>query len=505
MHSVRVRFAPSPTGPLHIGGLRTALYNYLFARKQGGRFIVRIEDTDQNRLVPGAEAYLFEALKWCGIEVDESPLAGGPFGPYRQSERKQLYRGYAQELIARGQAYYAFDSQEELAALRKVSEAEGSVFRYNARNRKQLKNSLSLEAEATERYLKDQAYVIRFKTPEDRTIVTRDRIRGQSEIQSALLDDKILYKSDGMPTYHLANVIDDHAMRISHVIRGEEWLPSLALHQLLYEAFGWEQPEFAHLPLILKPFGQGKLSKRDGDKHGFPIFPLAWCDPKTGARTAGYKERGYLPEALVNTLALLGWNPGTERECFSMAELERAFSLERINKAGAKFNPDKAVWFNHHHLQARSSRTLARELDAILKAKHIEKTLAFTERVVSLSRERVDFVADIFEQAQYFFTRPERYEERAARKVFGTEARPVLIALKKSFEKATDFSAEGLEQETKALMTSEGIPLGQGMRALRLSLVGALQGPAVFEIAALLGQAECVARLETALRFVERH
>lgn len=502
MRDVRVRFAPSPTGPLHIGGLRTALYNYLFAKKNNGAFVVRVEDTDRNRLVPGSEAYIFKALEWCRIKPDESPINGGDFKPYRQSERMHLYADCAARLVTAGHAYYAFDKGEELAALRQTAEAKGSAFTYGVNSRMRLQNSLALSDAEVAKRKETEPYVIRFKTPRGRTVFTRDLVRGKSEIDSALLDDKILYKSDGMPTYHLAHVVDDHLMRISHVIRGAEWLPSLALHQLLYEAFGWQAPEFAHLPLILKPFGPGKLSKRDGDQYGFPVFPLEWQDPKTGKSTPGYEGNGYFPEALVNMLALLGWNPGTERELFSLAELETAFSLERVNKSSATFDPDKAVWFNRQYLQKKSDAALARDLAVILKEKNVEKPLCFIEKVVSLTRMRADFVRDMFEGGNYFFTAPDSYEKKAAQRLFKPESIPILQSLAEGFARVGEFSREALARQTESWVRSRSLGLGAVMPLLRLSLVGALQGPDVFEIAALLGKAECSTRLKAAISFV---
>ena len=505
MSDVRVRFAPSPTGPLHIGGLRTALYNYLFARKNRGAFVLRIEDTDRNRFVPGSEDHISEALEWCGIQPDESPMKGGDFKPYRQSERMHLYADYAERLVVAGYAYYAFDTQEALTARRRAVESKAVPFTYGVKNRMELQNSLSLGATEVARRKETEPYVIRFKMPERNTVVTRDLIRGKSEIDCALLDDKILYKSDGMPTYHLAHVVDDHLMQISHVIRGAEWLPSLSLHQLLYEAFGWKAPEFAHLPLIVKPVGQGKLSKRDGDRYGFPVYPLEWQDPQTGKRTAGYRESGYFPESLVNILALLGWNPGTTQERFSLAELETAFSLERVNKSSATFDPGKAVWFNHQYLQEKSDAVLARDLAAILKTKNLEKPLGFVERVVSLTRMRADFVRDMFEGGIYFFAAPDSYEKKAAQRIFKPEALPILQSLEREFARMSEFSREALAQQIENWIRSRGLGLGRVKSLLRLSLVGALQGPGLFEIAALIGRAECLTRLQRAISFVVRH
>jgi len=387
---IRVRFAPSPTGPLHIGGVRTALFNYLFAKKNGGDFILRIEDTDQKRYVEGAEDYIANSLNWCGIPYDEGPGKNGGFGSYRQSERKHLYKQYVDELIENGFAYYAFDTPEELDTHRKDHETKGKTFIYNWHNRLKLKNSLSLsQEEVTAKIGAGEPYSIRFKCPEKEQLVFNDLVRGQITIDTSILDDKVLFKSDGMPTYHLANIVDDHLMEISHVIRGEEWLPSMALHILLYRAFKWDTPEFAHLPLILKPTGNGKLSKRDGDKFGFPVFPLEWKDPNTNTISRGYREDGYFSEAVVNFLAFLGWNPGTEQETFSLSELIESFEIERVNKSGARFDPEKIKWYNHYYLQQKTHQELADSFDIILKSKGIEKPIDYLTRIVSLVKEQL--------------------------------------------------------------------------------------------------------------------
>lgn len=395
--NVRVRFAPSPTGPLHIGGLRTALFNYLFAKKHGGDFVLRIEDTDQNRFVEGAEEYIIEALNWCGIPFDEGPGKEGDFGPYRQSERKDLYKAYALELIEKGKAYYAFDTAETLDHHRKDHEAKGKTFIYNWHNRLKLTNSLSLSEEEVKAKLEaGEDYVIRFKSPENEALFLNDIIRGEIKIDTSILDDKVLFKSDGMPTYHLANIVDDHLMQITHVIRGEEWLPSLALHTLLYDALGWEAPKFAHLPLIMKPVGKGKLSKRDGEKGGFPVFPLTWN------QSEGYREAGFFPEAVINFLALLGWNPGTEQEIFSLEELVDSFTLERVNKSGARFDPEKNNWYNQQWLQRKSDEELAEQFAAELAKKQISSEQGYVQKVVSLIKERASFVKDFWELGDYF-------------------------------------------------------------------------------------------------------
>ena len=495
---VRVRFAPSPTGPLHIGGVRTALFNYLFAKKHGGDFVLRIEDTDQNRYVEGAENYIVNALNWCGIPFDEGPDKNETFGPYRQSERKHLYKQYADQLIAEGKAYYAFDTAEELDAHRKDHEAKGKTFIYNWHNREKgrLVNSLVLTEEETNSRLEAREhYVVRFKSPQDETLELKDIIRGDISIDTNVLDDKILFKSDGMPTYHLANIVDDHLMQITHVIRGEEWLPSLALHQLLYDAFGWEAPKFAHLPLILKPTGKGKLSKRDGDKLGFPVFPLEWTDPKTRDVSRGYKEDGYFPEAMVNFLAFLGWNPGTEQEIFSLDQLVTDFDLERVNKAGARFDPDKTKWFNHHYMQQQLDLDLAHTF----KENQIELSdidVNFIALVVGLIKERATFISDFWELSHFFFKAPSTYDEKASKKALKDGTNDLLKTVIELINKTEDFTIEQLQSNIKGWITDNGIGFGKVMMPLRLALVGALQGPDVFDIMYLIGKTETVKRVE---------
>jgi glutamyl-tRNA synthetase len=509
--NVRVRFAPSPTGPLHIGGVRTALFNYLFAKKHNGTFILRIEDTDQNRYVEGAEQYIIDALHWCGMPPDESPVNGGAFGPYRQSERKDLYKQYANELIASGNAYYAFDTSDELDFHRKDHEAKGKTFIYNWHNRLKLKNALSLSAEEVQAKLDaGDDYVIRFKSPQDETLHLKDRIRGDIKIDTNILDDKVLFKSDGMPTYHLANIVDDHLMEISHVIRGEEWLPSLALHCQLYTAFGWEAPEFAHLPLILKPTGKGKLSKRDGDKLGFPVFPLEWTDPKTGDVSRGYKEDGYFPEAMVNFLAFLGWNPGTEQEIFSLEALVTNFDLERVNKSGARFDPDKTKWFNHHYMQEQNNSALAKRFKPIVdkklgviasetKQSPIDIDVNYIEMVVALIKERATFISDFWDLSHFFFTAPTAYDEKASKKAFKDGTKDILEHVLSIVKSIDDFSVENLQTEIKGWITSNEIGFGKVMMPLRLALVGALQGPDVFDIMYMIGKHESAQRLNKAI------
>ena len=494
--NVRVRFAPSPTGPLHIGGVRTALFNYLFAKKHNGTFILRIEDTDQNRYVDGAEQYIVDALNWCGMPFDEGPNTNETFGPYRQSERKHLYKQYADELIESGNAYYAFDTSETLDFHRKDHEAKGKTFIYNWHNRLKLSNSLSLSADEVDAKLDaGDDYVIRFKSPQDETLHLTDIIRGAIKIDTNVLDDKVLFKSDGMPTYHLANIVDDHLMEISHVIRGEEWLPSLALHYQLYHAFGWETPEFAHLPLILKPTGKGKLSKRDGDKLGFPVFPLQWTDPKTNDVSRGYKEDGYFPEAMVNFLAFLGWNPGTEQEIFNLGELIEAFDLKKVNKSGARFDPDKIKWFNHHYMQEQDNDVLAKTFKS-QNSQLDEMDINYISMVIGLVKERATFVSDFWNLSHFFFTAPTSYDEKASKKAFKEGTKELMSKLVEIINNIEDFSVETLQTDIKGWITSNEIGFGKVMMPLRLALVGALQGPDVFDIMFMIGKAETVNRIE---------
>jgi len=493
---VRVRFAPSPTGPLHIGGVRTALFNYLFAKKHNGVFYLRIEDTDQNRFVPGAEQYIFEALDWLGIAPSETVGKNEKFGPYRQSERKHLYQQYADQLVHSGWAYYAFDTAEALDNHRKQHEAEGKTFIYNWHNREKLDTSLVISATETEKRIANgEAYVIRFKTPVNETLHLHDIIRGDLKFETNLLDDKVLFKSDGMPTYHLANIVDDHLMETSHVIRGEEWLPSLPLHSLLYKAFGWEAPEFAHLPLILKPIGNGKLSKRDGDKMGFPVFPLEWKSEE--GVSSGYREKGFFPEAVVNFLALLGWNDGTEQEIFSLEELAEKFDLNRVHKAGAKFDPEKNKWFNHHYLQQQSDASLAEAFAPTLNEKGISTALDVT-KVVSLIKERANFVSEFWDLADYFFVAPTAYDEKAA-KNWKEDTPNLMQQLISVLENIGDFTSVNIETIVKDWMTKNEIGMGKVMQPFRLSLVGALKGPHLFDIVELIGKEETVKRLEKAI------
>jgi glutamyl-tRNA synthetase len=506
MKNVRVRFAPSPTGPLHIGGVRTALYNYLFAKKNNGTFILRIEDTDQTRYVENAEKYIIDALNWCNIPFDEGPNKNEKFGPYRQSERKDIYKKYAIELVNKGKAYYAFDSSEELNFHRKNHEEKGKTFIYNWHNRTKLTNSISLSKEEVEKRIANgDKYVIRFKMfdtineGEHGLISTSDLIRGHVSFKTELLDDKILFKSDGMPTYHLANIVDDHLMEISHVIRGEEWLPSLPLHIALYQAFGWEAPEFAHLPLILKPVGKGKLSKRDGDKLGFPVFPLAYTNTETKEVSRGYREDGYFADAFINMLALLGWNPGTEQEIFNLNELCEAFSLNRVSKSGAKFNPDKTKWFNQNYLQKKTNEELATLFEPILIEKGINSTTNYIEKVVSLIKERATFVQDFWNLSDFFFVAPIEYEAKAVKKQWKESTPDLMKELINVIEDISDFNSETIENIIKEWITSKEIGFGKIMQPFRLSLVGALKGPHLFDIAEMIGKQETISRIKKAI------
>ncbi len=508
--NVRVRFAPSPTGPLHIGGVRTALFNYLFAKKHNGTFILRIEDTDQNRYVEGAEQYIIDALNWCNMPFDEGPTSTAlsteskneKFGPYRQSERKDLYKAYADELIASGNAYYAFDTAETLDFHRKDHEAKGKTFIYNWHNRLKLNNSLSLSAEEVQAKLDaGDDYVIRFKSPQDQTLHLTDIIRGDIKIDTNILDDKVLFKSDGMPTYHLANIVDDHLMEISHVIRGEEWLPSLALHYQLYKAFGWETPEFAHLPLILKPTGKGKLSKRDGDKLGFPVFPLQWTDPKTNEVSRGYKEDGYFANAMINFLAFLGWNPGTEQEIFNLEELIEAFDLKKVNKSGARFDPDKIKWFNHHYMQEQYNEDLA-EAFKKEQAELANIDSEYIALVVGLIKERATFVSDFWDLSHFFFVAPTSYDEKASKKALKEDTKDIMTQVISIINTIEDFTVENLQTNIKGWITSNEIGFGKVMMPLRLALVGALQGPDVFDIMHMIGKNETVKRIENIVKTI---
>ncbi|MFN3588672.1 MAG: glutamate--tRNA ligase [Spirosomataceae bacterium] len=496
--SVRVRFAPSPTGPLHIGGVRTALYNYLFARKMGGEMILRIEDTDQSRFVPGAEEYILKSLEWLGIILDESPFHGGPHTPYRQSERKELYQTYANKLIAEGKAYYAFDTDEELAAMRqRLIDAKVDNPSYNSVTRMQMKNALTLPKEEVEaRLASGEPYVIRLKVPIKDEVRFKDLIREWVVVHSSTIDDKVLMKSDGMPTYHLANIVDDHLMGITHVIRGEEWLPSAPLHILLYKAFGWEAPQFAHLPLLLKPEGNGKLSKRDGLLGDFPVFPLEWTDPSTNEKARGFKEDGYLPEAVLNFLALLGWNPGSEQEIFSVDELIEQFSLEKIHKAGARFDIQKAKWFNQNYLRAQDNETLANAICG--------DTISFelAEKLVTLMKERVTFVDEIVREVPYLFAKPTQFDEELIAKKWDTQAKSafeVAIEVIREFGEETVWSATLIHDALFQAFEKASIKPGKVMQALRLAITGEGKGPDLMLMLEIIGKQEMQERLQAAL------
>lgn len=501
---VRVRFAPSPTGPLHMGGVRTALYNYLFAKKHGGDFVLRIEDTDQNRFVPGAEDYIINALKWCGIEPNEGVGFGnGPHAPYRQSERKDLYRQYAMQLVESDHAYYAFDTSEELEDMRKKLEAAKAVSSaYNAVTRMNMKNSITLPEDEVKRRLDaGDEYVIRIKLPRAEEVRFHDIIRGWVMVHTSNMDDKVLFKSDGMPTYHLANIVDDYLMQVTHVIRGEEWLPSAPLHVLLYRYLGWEDvmPQFAHLPLLLKPDGNGKLSKRDGDRLGFPVFPLNWVDPATGEQSSGYRERGYFPDAFVNMLALLGWNPGTQQEIFTLAELCEAFSLERVSKSGAKFDPEKTKWFNQQYLRAIDNAELAKQYLPELNAKGFNPPMDTLARICGMAKERSTFVSDFWDNSWFFFQAPDKYDEGTVQKKWNADAAGLLKELAARFEGVAHFTHDNIQAAFNTFLEEKGLKIGAMLPLFRLSVTGLGQGPGMFDVAEILGKEETLARVNRAI------
>ncbi len=505
---VRVRFAPSPTGALHIGGVRTALYNYLFAKKMGGKFLLRIEDTDQNRFVPGAEDYIKESLEWLGISPEESPWNPGDCGPYRQSERKPMYMQYALDLIEKGHAYYAFDTPEELEAMRdRLTAARVVSPQYDSITRTQMRNSLTLPEPEVKQLLESGAhYVIRIKIPRKEEVRLHDMIRGWVMVHSSTLDDKVLMKSDGMPTYHLANIVDDHLMKITHVIRGEEWLPSAPLHVLLYRYFGWEDtmPEFAHLPLLLKPDGNGKLSKRDGDKLGFPVFPINWTDEITGETSTGFREQGYLPDALLNFLAFLGWNPGDQREIFSLEELVESFSIERVGKSGTKFDIAKAKWYNEQYLRAKSNTELAGFVIADAAAEGLEINQEKAEAIAALTKERVTFAADLWKESKFMVIAPTSFDQEIASKKWSSDAFKVLSHYSTSIKEFTGtYDAVTAKSMLEASAEAEGIKLGKTMQAVRLAITGMGVGPDLMEVFAILGTKEVATRIEYALATLE--
>jgi glutamyl-tRNA synthetase len=497
---VRVRFAPSPTGPLHIGGVRTALFNYLFARKNKGEFVFRIEDTDSNRFVPGAEDYIIESFRWLGIQFDEGVSFGGEYGPYRQSERRDIYKKYVKQLLDAGRAYIAFDTPDELEQKR----TEIQNFQYDAKTRLDMRNSLTMPAEEVERLIEEgQQYVVRFKVEPGREVLVNDMIRGEVRVKSDIIDDKVLYKSaDELPTYHLANIVDDHLMKISHVIRGEEWLPSAPLHVLLYEAFGWSDtmPEFAHLPLLLKPEGKGKLSKRDGDRLGFPVFPLEWHDPKTGEISSGYRESGYFPEAVINFLALLGWNPGTEQELFTLDELVEAFDISRCSKAGAKFDYQKGIWFNHEYILKKSNEEIAQLFAPIVANNGVEESMERVTEVVRMMKDRVSFVKELWPLCSFFFIPPTQYDEKTVKKRWKEDSPQVMGELADLLEGLDDFSLENQERVVHEWVEKKEYKLGNVMNAWRLTLVGEGKGPGMFDISAFLGKEETLRRMRRAIK-----
>ena len=496
---VRVRFAPSPTGALHIGGVRTALYNYLFARQHGGELVFRIEDTDSTRFVPGAEEYIIESFKWLGIKFDEGVSFGGNYGPYRQSERRDIYKKYVDQLLNAGKAYIAFDTPEELEAKR----SEIQNFQYDARTRMMMRNSLTLPKEEVERLIAEgNQYVVRFKIEPGVAVHVDDLIRGDVRIMSDILDDKVLYKSaDQLPTYHLANIVDDHLMEITHVIRGEEWLPSAPLHVLLYQAFGWEDtmPRFAHLPLLLKPEGKGKLSKRDGDRLGFPVFPLEWHDPKTGEVSSGYRESGYFHEAVINFLAFLGWNPGTEREMYSIDELAELFDITKCSKAGARFDYQKGIWFNHEYILAKSAAEIAEIFAPIVAENGVDESMERITKVVEMMKDRVNFVKELWPLCKFFFVAPTEYDEKTRKKRWKEDSAQQLTELMQVLEGIDDFSVEGQEGIVHQWIEQKGYKLGNIMNAWRLTLVGEGKGPGMFDISAFLGKQETLGRMKRAI------
>ena len=499
---VRVSFAPSPTGPLHIGGVRTALYNYLFARQHGGELVFRIEDTDSHRYVPGAEEYILESFKWLGIKFDEGVSFGGNHGPYRQSERREIYREYVDILLSSGKAYVAFDTPEELEAKRK----EINNFQYDSHTRMQMRNSLTLSKEEVDQLMDDgQQYVVRFKVESGMDVHVDDMIRGDVCIKSDILDDKVLYKSaDELPTYHLANIVDDHLMEISHVIRGEEWLPSAPLHVLLYRAFGWEDtmPRFAHLPLLLKPEGKGKLSKRDGDRLGFPVFPLEWEDPKTEEISSGFRESGYFPEAVINFLALLGWNPGTEQELFTLDELVQVFDITKCSRSGAKFDYQKGIWFNHEYILKKSDAEIAKQFAPIVANNGVDATMERVQTVVHLMKDRVNFVQELWPLCSFFFIAPTEYDEKTVKKRWKDYSGQQMAELSKVLGDIEDFSIEGQEPIVMKWVEDKGYKLGDVMNAFRLALVGIGKGPGMFDISSFLGKEETLRRLHTAIEIL---
>jgi glutamyl-tRNA synthetase len=503
----RVRFAPSPTGALHIGGVRTALFNYLFAKKNGGTFILRIEDTDQSRYIPEAEQFIMDSLHWCGLKPDEGPQQGGDYGPYKQSDRKDIYQKYARQLIDADKAYYAFDSAEELDNIRKEYEAKGETFSYNTQTRGSLKNSISLSKEESQALInKGTNCVIRFKMPAQEEIVFNDIIRGEVRVKSATLDDKILLKADGMPTYHLANIVDDHLMEITHVIRGEEWLPSTPLHVMLYKSFGWEStmPRFAHIPLILKPTGKGKLSKRDGEKMGFPVYPIAWKDPQTSEIWEGFREAGYFPDAFLNIMALLGWNTEDDNEFFTKDELIGAFSLDRVGKGGARFDPEKARWFNHHYLTQKSDDELCKYFKPVLKAKGLDFNDDYVAQAISTIKERAELISDLWKHSFFYFQSPQQYNEKDVKKKWKEGTGEHISKIADIIENIEPFEADIIKQQVSAYIESNKLGFGKIMNPLRICLTGGSFGPDLFDMIEIIGKDEVVKRIRTAVQAISK-
>ena len=499
--NVRVRFAPSPTGALHIGAVRTALYNYLFAKKNNGKFILRIEDTDQKRYVEGAEEYIKESIKWLGLEFDESPDKEGKFKPYKQSERREIYKRYIKILIENNKAYYAFDTPEEIEAMRnQLQEQKSSVQHYNSITRKSMKNSFTLsEEEVNKRISSNQSYVIRFNMPENTIIKLNDLVRGEINVNTSTLDDKILFKSDGLPTYHFANIVDDYLMEITHVIRGEEWLPSLPLHILLYQSFDWTPPLFAHLPLILKPNGKGKLSKRDGDKFGFPVYPINWKDPKTNEIATGYRESGYLKQTLINILSFLGWNPGNDKEIYKLEELIKDFDLLKVQKSGAKFDPEKAKWFNQQHLKLISTDELSKIFAKNLISRDINVELDYVKKVVELVRERAVFADDLWDLSSFFFVAPQEYDKKGSKKNWKEQTPELMNNILELLKNENNFSSQNLEEITKKWIEKNELAFGKVLNPIRLLLVGATKGPHLFDIIEMLGKEESIKRIKVGI------
>ena len=497
----RVRFAPSPTGPLHMGGVRTALYNYLFAKKYNGDFILRIEDTDQSRFIAGAEEYIINALNWCGLEIDEGGQKAGDWGPYRQSQRKEIYFQYVKRLIDKGFAYYAFDSPKELSNMRDMVKQTGVAnWQYNSITRSAMKNSCSLSAEETKKRLnRGDDFVVRVKLPRNENIKFHDLIRGWVSVNTNHMDDKVLFKADGMPTYHLANVVDDHLMKITHVIRGEEWLPSAPLHVFLHKSFGWDMPEFAHLPLILKPDGNGKLSKRDGDRLGFPVFPLNWTNPETKEVSQGYKEQGFLADAFINMLAMLGWNPGTEQEIFSKKELIDNFSLDRVGKAGAKFDFEKTKWYNHQYIMNKTNGELARRITPLLQEKGLLVAHDKLSKICAITKERATYIKDLYQEGTYLFKRPDQYDKKVIKKKWKEHIPHLIAELGACLESVNEFSSEQVSKKFQEFLKVKGLKFGQVGPCFRLAITGVAAGPSMFDICEILGKQEVLARIKVAL------